>query len=507
MSIKCQICNTEFEKIIPWQHLRTHNISTADYKLSFGEVYSPETLAKHAARIPHNKGKKVTDPEQLANFRAAIQSREEKFKRGEFKRGGAKTEEQKKVLSEKQTAYASNNPEKMKERTQKAVQTKISNGYDFGSAMRGKSQTEHSKQRSKETAIKNNTARRDKSFNEATEKLKALGVEITTIEDVNAQLHCTICGTEFSITYQYLMPSKFKDTLCPVCNPRNKPVSNKETQLYEYVKSLCPDAIQSYRKTYHSKEIDIYVPSKNLGIEFNGLYWHSEEVSLANNRSPKHTYEKMLWLNESGIRIINIFEDEWDLQQAIVKSRLRSILGKVDIKVGARQCSSQKISAAEAAKFCKDHHIMGSGRSNANYGLYYNGELVSVMTFTKSNLSRKVVDWELNRFCSKQGIIVVGAANKLFSMFITEFSPDKVISYSDNRWSNGSVYETLGFVCDTTGTPNYWYIKDNLPGRIHRFTLRKQSTDAKDISERQLRLNEGYRVVWDCGSSKWVWHR
>ena len=91
--------------------------------------------------------------------------------------------------------------------------------------------------------------------------------------------------------------------------------------------------------------------------------------------------------------------------------------------------------------------------------------------------------------------------------FITEFSPDKVISYSDNRWSNGSVYETLGFVCDTTGTPNYWYIKDNLPGRIHRFTLRKQSTDAKDISERQLRLNEGYRVVWDCGSSKWVWHR
>jgi len=76
------------------------------------------------------------------------------------------------------------------------------------------------------------------------------------------------------------------------------------------------------------------------------------------------------------------------------------------------------------------------------------------MTFSKSNLSRKISSWELNRFCSLMNHQIVGGASKLFAAFLREVSPLSVISYSDNRWSSGGVYSALGFEKLTDGTPN-----------------------------------------------------
>ena len=152
---------------------------------------------------------------------------------------------------------------------------------------------------------------------------------------------------------------------------------------------------------------------------------------------------------------------------------------------------------------------MGAGRSKIAYGLYYNQELVSVMSFSKNNPSRKFINnddiWELDRFATKLNTTISGAAQKIYSHFIKKHDPKKVISYSDNRWNSGKVYELMGFEKENDGTPNYWYFRPNDSVRYHRYTLRKNANDDQSLTEYENRLQQGYLRIWDCGSSKWVW--
>ena len=249
------------------------------------------------------------------------------------------------------------------------------------------------------------------------------------------------------------------------------------------------------------------MPSLNTGFEFNGLYWHSEDVLTTNNQSKTKDYEKLLKAKSISIRLIQIFEDEWHLKQQIVQSRIQNILGKTQQVIYARKCTVAEIDSASAAKFCNHNHIMGAGRSNVRYGLFQNGLLLSVMTFSKSNLSRKIDGWELNRFCTAIGHQVVGGASKLFSAFVRNANPTEIVSYSDNRWSDGKLYHNLGFGLTHSGAPNYWYISPNCAARIHRFTLRKNSNDDPLLTESILRKQQGYSRVWDSGSSRWQWRR
>lgn len=506
MSISCAICNQTFEKIIPWQHLRIHGISSAEYKEKYGSLYSPKTLAKFQSRIPHNKGKKVTDPAQLDKIKQAIKQREERFQNGEFSRGKKKTAEQKQVLSEKTKQYAASHQEEMRERAKKAVQTKIQNGVDFSGPMRGKKHSDATKQliraRSKEASRKKSHEANLRILDRiSTGNLQLLN----SVESWELLLQCNVCRSEFSFTKQYFHLSKFTKELCPVCYPRTQTKSEGERELYQYIQQLYPHAINGYRKSYHSKEIDIFIPELNIGFEFNGLYWHSEPVLLHNNKSPKSDFDKKQEFKLQGIKLIQIFEDEWHTHKEIVKSRIANILRATKENIYARKCIVKEISSKEAADFCNKNHIMGAGRSNIRFGLYFNHKLVSVMTFSQSNISRKVFTWELNRFASQLNTNVIGGASKLFRAFIKHINPTNVISYADNRWSDGNLYKMLGFEKVSDGTPNYWYILPNTCARIHRFSLRKTAADPKNSTEKAVRESQGYSRIWDSGSSKWVW--
>ena len=507
MSIICQICQTEFEKIIPWQHLKTHGVSTEEYKKKYGSLYSPETIAKYAARIPHNKGKKVTDPTQLENIRLATAKREERFRNGEFTRGKEKTVEQKQALSQRSKEYADANPEKMRHRTQKAIATKKERGYDFGSPFRGKKHSNNTIETIRQSAIESNLKKSQEANGSILERIHQLDlILLNDITEWHLLLQCKKCNTEFSFTKQYLQPSKVKDTICPHCYPRTVKHSKGELELFAYIQSLCPDAINGYKvdDKYHSKEIDVFVPSLNIGVEFNGIYYHSEQVLMSINKSPTSDYEKQKEFALKGIRIIPIFSDEWEEKREIVKSRIANILGKTNEVIYARKCSIAEVSSQDASKFCQDNHLMGKGRSNFRLGLYYNNKLVSLMTFTNNNLSRKSKVWEINRFASLLGLSVVGGASKLFAAFIKQVQPESVISYADSRWSTGGLYSAIGFTKASEGSPNYWYVKPN-SGRIHRFSLRKNKNDDQNLTEVENRLSQGYLRIWDCGSSKWIW--
>ncbi len=95
----------------------------------------------------------------------------------------------------------------------------------------------------------------------------------------------------------------------------------------------------------------------------------------------------------------------------------------------------------ESKIFLDENHIQGNCISKYRYGLYYNNELISLMTFGKSRFKD---EFELLRFCNKLGYNVVGGASKLFFHFLKDHEEIKeVISYADRRWSVGNLYFKL----------------------------------------------------------------
>lgn len=289
-------------------------------------------------------------------------------------------------------------------------------------------------------------------------------------------------------TDDYYGRTKSGNKLCTVCFPISSLSSIKENMISSYLKSIYDgEIIHNYRDKF---EIDIYLPSLKIGFEFNGIYWHSDKF-----KDRKYHLNKKKYFNEKGIKLIHIWEDDWVYSENIIKSQLKNWIGLIDNKIWARKCEIKLVGLKESKSFLNDNHIQGSDRSNLKLGLYYNGDLVSLMTFNKSEGRKKMKDseWNLSRFCNKINTTVVGGASKLFKNFLNNYDVDRVVSYADNNWSSGELYYRLGFNILHITEPDYKYVVNGR--RIHKSRYRKSITG---ISESELKLLK----IWDCGKIK-----
>lgn len=282
--------------------------------------------------------------------------------------------------------------------------------------------------------------------------------------------------------------------------------SKAEEEIKAYIESLGINC-ESNRKILQGKEIDIYIPSLNMGFEYDGLRWHNEISKETNYHINKTNICK-----ENGVTLYHIFEDEWLYKEDIVKSRIKSILGKNENKIMARKCDCRKIERKQTNEFLNTYHIQGECISKFNYGLFFKDELVAVMTFglPRKNLGYDITEghYELLRYCSKDNTTVVGGASKLLSTFIAENkeSVKKITTFADKRWSNGELYYSLGFKHTHDSKPNYYYIVNNR--RENRFKYRKselvkQGFD-KDKSEHQIMMERKIYRIYDCGNMVFV---
>ena len=293
---------------------------------------------------------------------------------------------------------------------------------------------------------------------------------------------------------------------CPHCGNN---ISLAETEISSFIESLGFQTDVKNRKILgNGKEIDIYVQERNIGIEYDGLVWHSD---LFKDRN--YHLDKTEECEKNGIRLIHIFEDEWVKRKDIVKSMLANIFGVTKNKISARQCVAKVIDYKTASEFIEENHLQGKTVSSINLGLFYLGELVSVMTFGKPRVSlggkNGEYEYEMIRFCSKLNTSVIGGAGKLFSYFVREFNPNSVISYCDRRWATGKMYEMIGFRLDHASRPNYFYIEGN--NRKNRFRYNKASLVKmgydKNKSEKEITKEMGLYRIYDCGTYVYKWKR
>lgn len=283
---------------------------------------------------------------------------------------------------------------------------------------------------------------------------------------------------------------------CPSCNNKSK----HETEIYEWIKEICPDAVQRCRDVIAPLELDIYIPSKKLAIEYNGLYWHSSGNTLGDSYHKTRHINKTMQCYDNGITLLHIFENEYIEKPDLWKSLILSKLGKTN-RVYGRKCYCKVISNTDANNFVDKNHLQGSRPAAVNIGLYYSGELLSVMTFSKPRYN-KSYDWEIIRMCSKQGYTIVGGASKMLNMF-RSLHAGSIMSYANLRWSNGNVYEKLGFKYDKTSEPCYWYFKRKLYHRSgfmkHKLKDKLDVYDEHKTEAENMYIN-GYRRIWDCGN-------
>ena len=326
--------------------------------------------------------------------------------------------------------------------------------------------------------------------------------------------NCNLCKDKFYKINHSLYHSRNYQGIekCTIKNPIDHKA--KDTNIELFVR----DILDSYNISYitnsricDNQELDIFIPSKNIGIECNGIYWHSDKI-----KHPKYHFSKYKTYKDCDIQMLSIWEDWIKIKPKIVKSIILSKIGIYFDRIYARKCIIKKISHQDCKQFLEQNHIQGNSNSSIRYGLFYNDELVSVMCFGKKrrnmmgNKNKCDNEWELTRFCNKINLQVIGGASKLLKCFINEYKPEKIISFASHDISNGSIYKILGFNKEKDEQGSYWYIDNKTLIRYHRYCFRKSELVKKgydkNMSEFEIMNNLPYTRIYDSGQDKYTWY-
>ena len=290
---------------------------------------------------------------------------------------------------------------------------------------------------------------------------------------------------------------------CPQCNTN---VSKAEKEIADHLTSLIPDVQTSVRNVIDRFELDMYIPSKNIAIEYNGVHWHS-------NANPKMTktyhHDKWLACKDKGIQLIQIWEDEWNRNPEQIKRMLAHKLGiSNERKVFARKTTVVELNKAQSEPFLNENHVQGYASGSYYLGLKDKGtdELVSVLVLKKEGGSEGKV---LNIIRYATSANVVGGFTKLLSYATKTYQPDSYLTFSDHCVSDGGLYANHGFIADKELPPDYMYVVGNV--RKHKFGYRlKRFKDdpallwEEGLTERELADLNGLKRIWDAGKTRWV---
>ena len=313
-------------------------------------------------------------------------------------------------------------------------------------------------------------------------------LETVTNVGVPFQAICPVCYNKYAPRWESIRLGK--GLTCGCVTSR---VSSGHRELTEFLRSLNLEVVQEFKIDKFS--YDLMIPSKNLLVEFNGLFWHSKPASR------KRDYEKYELAIKSGYNFVSLFEDEWEFSREKIESLLKNKLGlNKPRSLRPSQCQIKEILASEADRFLDKFHYIGGSKAPINYGFFHENELIGCMSF-KRPTRQSSHEWELSRMSSSPPFRVHGIWSILLKRFVQTHHPKSIVSFSENRLFDGKVYEKIGFKRDAELPPDYWWTKGKR--RFHKSGLRKKPNETG--TEIELRMSEGYRRIWDLGKIRWVY--
>lgn len=300
--------------------------------------------------------------------------------------------------------------------------------------------------------------------------------------------------------------------LCSTCargtrNPLVNATSAGELELLAFLESLGVPCTQQF-PLQNGQSLDLVSLEHGLALEYCGLHWHHE--ADPGRKGPKYHRDRMMLAGLKGLRLLTMFEDEWKTRRSCVEARLRAILGKNERRLGARSCELRALTRDEAHVFLDAYHLQGApvGTWGA-WGLWDRRELVLAMTLGAHPRQGHDTKAVLSRLCTLPNLSVAGGASRLL-VAAKEAARARgctsLLSWSDNRWSRGDVYMSLGFTLEEELPPDYGYVDIKHPReRLSKQSQKKSNTGCPpDRTEHSWALEHGLARIWDCGHKRWV---
>lgn len=330
-------------------------------------------------------------------------------------------------------------------------------------------------------------------------------------------IKCPICGEYDKHSFHNIFRINSNDikpnshNLCHKCYA-NISQSSPELEIKDIINTMYNDrCIENSRSIIPPLELDLYYPEKNIAIEFNGNYWHDE-----NHKQKDYHFNKFKLCKDKNIRLVSIYESDWFNKRDNIINLLKNIFIESKV-IYARNCTISKLDYKTKSAFINEYHFYGdSNQGTISYGLYYNDELVSVMSFGKLRGQNKLHNnkdhYELVRFVTKDNVRIIGGASKLFKKFISEYQPVYIICYSDNDFFTGETYHKLGFKLKSLGESiDYQWVKGTKA--LSRYECMANKLLEKYDKYRNINITGsiedyvmhdlGYNKLYRCGNSIW----
>ena len=257
----------------------------------------------------------------------------------------------------------------------------------------------------------------------------------------------------------------------------------------------------------------LYFPDKKIAISLN------EKYESSNIYKPKDYFTNITnKYRDNGIRLMNLFDwridhtDSWEK----MKMLLITAVGNPK-KIMSRKCTVKQITNAEAKPLNEKFHTMGHRNAPITYGLYYNDQLVEIMSFGHSGWNRNLKsegEYEILRGCMgslNTSILdndpdnlyfVAGGPTRLMTHFIRDYDPNVIFSYAEKDLFSGSSYiaNNMKFVGNTGETK--WWLCNEIDPETNKMGLiiPRNPSRYKELKERS-----NNQIIWTCGSDRYVW--
>lgn len=329
--------------------------------------------------------------------------------------------------------------------------------------------------------------------------------------------YCKTHGQVFNLIPEYLI--RFGTTGCPKCRFTSVP----EKELLEFIEKLIGKENIIHNLILKDKQgiikTDIVIPKSKLIIEHNGIYYHSAITGSELDFRYKH-YNRKQRLLALGYRLISIWGDTWINRKSVVKQYLKAQLCPEKLAVwDARKLKIKSVSFDFASSFVNKYHLQGQSYGNHQCLSLFDPiskKTVAVMSF--SSTSRPVLHKpntvELTRYASR-GKVRGGASKLLINYLRQNPNVEHIISFSDNDYFDGKMYEAIGFKYDGEDPPTYFTIWGHI--KRHKSYTKKSNLNKLYQQRKILLFNSNWtedeclfhneiRRCWNSGKKRWIYN-